>query len=504
MKKILAILIILSLSVSFVYASSEKLFETDKLSMEKFLNISNIYDLTLTDSFASVITTSKLVKTTGFNNHYQLGNAMSGDSDFLVDVNGITSVIKVVGGEDFAVALTQAGKVYVWGKNDRGQLGLGDTENRAVPVSIASLSSIMDIAAGDDFVVAVKYDGSVWSWGANDYGQLGLGDKIDRLVPTRIENILTTAAVYAGNSHVAALAGTAKIYVWGKNDFGQLGLGNTDECLVPTIAPEFQSALDYAFGDDFSAVVKGSGIVYVCGRNDYGQLGLGHTNAVTTLTEIPTLRSIYKVEAGKDHMAALSFSGVPYTWGRNDYGQLGSGNYEDKYVPEKVQAPSTFTDLKCGGYSTAFVAAAGPVYFMGNLVKSKETVNEEKPVVRPSKPASIKDIGILIDNKWFVTDVEPVIINDRTMLPMRAIFEEYGATLDWNDSSKTAIATLGNTTVSVAIGGKIAYVNNQPVELDSPAVIVNSRTLVPVRFISEALGFKVDWDGENRVVIITR
>ena len=201
-------------------------------------------------------------------------------------------------------------------------------------------------------------------------------------------------------------------------------------------------------------------------------------------------------------MAALSFSGVPYTWGRNDVGQLGAGNYDNSSVPVKIQAPSTFTDLKCGGYSTVFVAAAGPLYFVGNFIKSDE--NKEVPELRPAKPDSIKDIGILIDNEWFITDVEPVIINDRTMLPMRAIFEEYGATLEWNDSSKTATATLGDTTVTVAIGGSIAYVNDQPVELDSPAVIVNSRTLVPVRFISESLGFKVDWDGDERVVIITR
>lgn len=499
MKKILAILLILILGVSTAFASNANLFDSDKLSMEKFLNITNIYDCTLSDSFAAFINTSKLVKTVGFNDHGQLGNAVLDSSSTLTDVAGLTNIIKVAAGDDFIIALTQVGKVYAWGKNDRGQLGLGDTEDRKVPVAINSLSSVMDIAVGDNFAVAIKYDGSVWTWGANEFGQLGLGDKTDRLSPEKIQNFVSCAAAYAGNSHVAVLTGSAKMYVWGKNDYGQLTLGHTDEVLSPVNAADIQYATDYALGDDFTAIVKSSGLIYVCGKNDRGQLGLGHNETVTKLTSINSLRSVFAIDAGRNHMAAITSAGVGYAWGANDHGQLGTGDYTDSDIPVRIPFSSVKTEVKCGGYSTLFMTGAGPVYFAGNLVNSLT-----EPVVRPEKPASISDIGILIDNKWFITDVEPIIINGRTMLPMRAIFEEYGATLDWNDSSKTATATLGNTVVTVAIGGAVAYVNDQPKELDSPAVIVNSRTLVPVRFISEALGFTVDWDADERVVIINR
>lgn len=499
MKKILALILIFAFAT--IGVSAETLFAENRTLFEPLQSFTNMYDCTISDSFASFITASKNVKTLGYNQDGQLGVASSGNTAELIDIPGINNIIKVESGEDFVIALTQVGKVYAWGKNDRGQLGIGNNVDMKTPVPVNDLASVMDIAVGDNFALAVKYDGTVWAWGANEYGQLGLGDKEDRNLPTQISSLATSAAVYAGNAHAAVFTGAAKIFVWGKNDFGQLGLGHTNECMEPVAAPEFQSGIDFAFGDDFSAVLKGSGVIYVCGKNDEGQLGLGHYDDVHVLTPINSLRQIAAIDAGRNHMAAFTYSSVVYTWGSNKFGQLGTGDLASSNVPVKNALSKTKTDIKCGGYSTVVATGAGPVYYAGNFVSDDEEV---QTLVIPEKPESIQDIGILIDNEWFITDVEPIIINGRTMLPMRAVFEEYGATLDWNDSSKTATATLGDKVVSVSIGGTTAYVNGTAKELDTPAVITNDRTLVPVRFISEALGFKVEWDGEKRVVIITK
>ncbi len=99
-------------------------------------------------------------------------------------------------------------------------------------------------------------------------------------------------------------------------------------------------------------------------------------------------------------------------------------------------------------------------------------------------------------------DVMPVIIDGRTLVPMRGIFEALGAKVGWIDHSKTVTGTRNNKTVKLRIGDNLAYIDGQETILDVPATIIEGRTMVPVRFISEMLGEKVDWDGNTKTVII--
>ncbi len=102
--------------------------------------------------------------------------------------------------------------------------------------------------------------------------------------------------------------------------------------------------------------------------------------------------------------------------------------------------------------------------------------------------------------------VEAQIINSRTMVPMRKIFELLGASIEWNGETRTVLATKNNTTIKLQIGNEIAEVNkngkNERIKLDSKPIIMNSRTLVPLRFISESLDKQVGWDSENQTAII--
>lgn len=114
-----------------------------------------------------------------------------------------------------------------------------------------------------------------------------------------------------------------------------------------------------------------------------------------------------------------------------------------------------------------------------------------------------KDIKVKLDGKTLSFDVPPQIINDRTMVPLRAIFEALGASVEWNQETKTVTSTKGDTTIKLTIDSNTMYVNDNTVTLDSPACVVNDRTLVPVRAISEAYKTKVDWDGDTRTVVIS-
>ncbi len=112
-------------------------------------------------------------------------------------------------------------------------------------------------------------------------------------------------------------------------------------------------------------------------------------------------------------------------------------------------------------------------------------------------------ITVTIDGRQIAFDVPPQIINNRTMVPLRTIFESLGATVDWNNETKTVTSTKEGTTVSLTIDSPVLYVNGNAVTLDTPACIVNNRTLVPARAISEAFNANVKWDVNNNTVLIT-
>lgn len=111
-------------------------------------------------------------------------------------------------------------------------------------------------------------------------------------------------------------------------------------------------------------------------------------------------------------------------------------------------------------------------------------------------------IQVKVDGVNIPFDVPPQIVNNRTMVPMRAIFEKLQAEVQWDDASKTIVAKKGTTSVRIKIGDNILYVNNKPITLDSPAQVIQGRTMVPVRAISESFCLEVDWDWDNKVVSI--
>jgi len=118
-------------------------------------------------------------------------------------------------------------------------------------------------------------------------------------------------------------------------------------------------------------------------------------------------------------------------------------------------------------------------------------------------PAFAADIPVYIDSvKLEFTDAAPQTVNDRVMVPMRAIFEKLGADVRWDDKTKTATATKGDSVVSLSIDNDIAKLNGADKKLDAPAVSISDRTYVPIRFVSESLGAKVYWNNSSNTVYI--
>ena len=101
------------------------------------------------------------------------------------------------------------------------------------------------------------------------------------------------------------------------------------------------------------------------------------------------------------------------------------------------------------------------------------------------------------------SDVAPSVVQSRTFVPIRVVSEGLGAVANWDSSSKTVTISDGNTTVIMKVGSQTYTVNGEVKNVDAPAFVSDDRTFVPIRFVSEALKAKVDWENSTKTVTIT-
>jgi len=117
--------------------------------------------------------------------------------------------------------------------------------------------------------------------------------------------------------------------------------------------------------------------------------------------------------------------------------------------------------------------------------------------------------GYYINNTSKSMDVAPLIMEGRTLLPVRYIAEAIGAGVGWEAAAQKATITMGNQLIELWLGNNTARVNGQPKPIDSlnpnvfPVTLPPGRTMLPLRFIAESLGCGVEWDGELRMVTVT-
>ena len=111
-------------------------------------------------------------------------------------------------------------------------------------------------------------------------------------------------------------------------------------------------------------------------------------------------------------------------------------------------------------------------------------------------------IYVTLDGSYIEFDVKPQIINGRTMVPIRAIFEKMGATVEWDGNTSSAICTKGDTVVKMTVNSMDMYINNQVTKMDISPVVIDGRTLAPARYVAEAFGADVQWSQKNNTVVI--
>ena len=132
-------------------------------------------------------------------------------------------------------------------------------------------------------------------------------------------------------------------------------------------------------------------------------------------------------------------------------------------------------------------------YYVGD----KEEVFSQLREKLPNNPVYVK-----FNDDILGFDEPPIIEDGSTLVPMRFLFEQMGADVEWDSETQTATATLDNKAVTFSIDNVNARINNKSAKMDVPARLVNGKTMVPLRFLSENMGYDVDWDADSRTAIV--
>ena len=150
------------------------------------------------------------------------------------------------------------------------------------------------------------------------------------------------------------------------------------------------------------------------------------------------------------------------------------------------------------------------INLMKEVVKNRYNIEELEELKKLSIELEAKDDSIIVipvenintKNKDIKFDMPPVIKEGRILIPVRALTQGFGAEVEWNPEEMKVTVIKGENEIVLYLDSKTAIVNGEEVELDVPSASYNNRTYVPLRFVIESLGLKVDYDEDTGLIEI--
>ncbi|WP_051534327.1 stalk domain-containing protein [Desulfitibacter alkalitolerans] len=136
------------------------------------------------------------------------------------------------------------------------------------------------------------------------------------------------------------------------------------------------------------------------------------------------------------------------------------------------------------------------------VAQLEKRVNELKQSLKPPIRLILNNKTAHVGEQSHALETAPFTVDGRTMVPFRFIGEALGARVDWEPATRTVSYVLGDTRIEFPIGSTTVMINGRVQKVDVPASLVNGRTFVPVRMVSEQLGARVDWNPNARQVTI--
>ncbi len=172
---------------------------------------------------------------------------------------------------------------------------------------------------------------------------------------------------------------------------------------------------------------------------------------------------------------------------------------------------ATLTPGQDGKFSFSFdISNLSVGIYKAELIFSHELGTHTIPIEMTVQAPGIKVVELWIgsdimrvNGETIRLDAPPQIVSGRTVVPVRAISEAFGAKVSWDGSEKKVTITLGTSYIEMWVNSATAFADYNKVTIDPPPMIIAGRTFVPFRFIGEALGATVSWDGDERKVTLT-
>ena len=427
-----------------------------------------------------------------------------------IPVKIMDDVVYVAAGYAHTLAIKSDQSLWAWGLNNCGQIGDGsggsdplgfDLTNDIKLSPVKIMDGVAAVAAGFEHSMAIKTDGSLWAWGRNSDGQLGNGahgrEVTVNTTPIRIMDGVASVSAGGGNTMIIKTDGS--LWGWGMNGSGQLGngTGGNWDSINPFPAKIMEGVDFVSSGGSQTMAIKNDGSLWVWGASDFNPSGEG--SETVNATPVKIMDGVISASSGGINSMAIKADGSLWGWGYSARGQLGAGVYSSS-VPVKIM--DNVASVSASGYHTMAIKTDGSLWGWGD--NRSGAVGSLEPE-QCSYPVQIFAYGIsvFLDGRRLTFDVPPYLVNGRTLVPLRVIFEELGASIVWDNVTKTVTATKGGTVVVLTIGDTSPTVNGQIRPIDQPMIAVNGRTLVPLRFVAEAFGVKVDWNPAALTVTIT-
>ncbi|KAH9260090.1 hypothetical protein BASA81_001862 [Batrachochytrium salamandrivorans] len=311
---------------------------TNALLPQAMLSVTNASDVSAGMFHSCLIGQGSIVKCTGYNFYYQLGDGTNSDKHMLVPVLGLEPGIEEVycayGG---SCARTTSGKAQCWGN-------FANTY-RTSPANITLPGGIQSISVGNTHACFVAVGGKLYCMGLNTYGELGTGNDTDQAEPIQVvglaaENIVSVAC---GQEHACAVNAAGAMFCWGSYFNGRLGnLIITSSSPNPVQVAGITSGAASAWAGLFNSfALMQNGTVWAFGRDYYGVFGTGSIGAKSApIVFGQGVSGVVEIRGGYYTTCILLQNDRVWCTGNNGFGQLGVGGTAESYTLVQMQLPS--------------------------------------------------------------------------------------------------------------------------------------------------------------------
>ncbi len=320
------------------------------------------------NGFGCAIAGDTTVKCWGYNSKGQLGANGAANSATAVTVAGLSGALQLAAGNAHACAVLKDGTVWCWGSHAYGQLGTAAAVDAVghAPNQVAGISTAVRISGGQYHTCAVLADGTAQCWGFNGTGQLGDGSILQRTAPVAVADLGGLVDIAAGYSMTCALKQTGLVKCWGDNSFGQMGNGNVAFATPMNVAMVTQ-AVSLAAGAEaqHSCAILSNGTARCWGVNNAGQLGDNSVATRNTAVAVSGIAGATAMATGYYHTCAVLTGGAAKCWGYNVNGQLGDTTATNHSLPTAVAALTGAIGVAGQMYATCFMVAGGGVKCVG-------------------------------------------------------------------------------------------------------------------------------------------